>query len=149
MMRSQGALEGLSPSAIAEKTRASFHRVWALSFMVWTPIQAVNLYFVPVPFQPVVVSAVNVGWRTILSLLNHYHDYGSPRLERSPSGGLRAVENTSAPPHTWESERTHLRGRIRQLTTENSQLRRKVGELEEQHGAAARAGKAPRTAEPR
>ena len=67
-----GALEGLSPSQIAEKTRASFHRVWALSFMVWTPVQCVNLYFVPVPFQPIVVGAVNVGWKTTLSILNHY-----------------------------------------------------------------------------
>ena len=78
-------LEGLSPSEILEKTRASFHRAWALSFMVWTPVQAVNLYFVPVPFQPVIVAAVNVGWTTTLSILNHYHDYGSPRAERRPS----------------------------------------------------------------
>jgi len=81
-----GALEGLSVSEILEKTRASFHRAWALSFLVWTPVQAINLYFVPVPFQPTVVAAVNVGWKTTLSLLNHYHDYGSPR---SPNPALR------------------------------------------------------------
>jgi hypothetical protein len=51
-----GALEGLSVSEILEKTRASFHRAWALSFLVWTPVQAINLYFVPVPFQPTVVA---------------------------------------------------------------------------------------------
>ena len=39
---------------------------------VWTPVQAVNLYFVPLPFQPAVVAAVNVGWKTTLSILNHY-----------------------------------------------------------------------------
>ena len=34
-----GALEGLSASEIYEKTKASFHRAWALCFLVWTPVQ--------------------------------------------------------------------------------------------------------------
>ena len=55
-----GALEGLSAGEILEKTRASFHRAWALSFMVWTPVQLVNLHFVPLPVQPAVVATVNV-----------------------------------------------------------------------------------------
>ena len=95
-----GALEGLQPSEIVEKTKASFHRVWALSFLVWTPVQAVNLYFVPIAFQPTVVAAVNVGWKTILSLLNHYH-------VRHPRTDTRTHEHASTrgpyahdPPHT-------------------------------------------------
>jgi len=85
------SLEGLSGQEILEKTRASFHRAWALSFMVWTPVQAINLYFVPWHFQPVIVAGVNVGWATLLSLLNHYHDYGSPRVVPAP---LQAAEGT-------------------------------------------------------
>lgn len=40
----------------------------------------INLHYVPVHFQGVVVSVVNVGWKTTLSLLNHYVEYGSPKL---------------------------------------------------------------------
>ena len=34
---------------------------------------------ISVAFQAVVVSVVNVGWKTMLSLLNHTHSYGSPQ----------------------------------------------------------------------
>jgi len=145
-----GALEGLQPSEIVEKTKASFHRVWALSFLVWTPVQAVNLYFVPIAFQPTVVAAVNVGWKTILSLLNHYHDYGSPRSpnpatsqppadSQPPSqaaapdamgngrGGTAAVAAAGAA--TWEGERAQLRARIADLHAENRSLRLQLGQL--------------------
>ena len=79
-----GFLEGLTLSEIYEKTKASFHRAWALSILVWTPVQAVNLALVPVPFQPVVVAGVNVGWKTTLSLLNHYQCAPLPRAARLP-----------------------------------------------------------------
>jgi len=150
-------LEGLSPSEILEKTRASFHRAWALSFMVWTPVQAVNLYFVPVPFQPCIVAAVNVGWNTTLSLLNHYHDYGSPRVQAAPThegggdyasanaghrtvgngdsaqggaGSVAAVQAARAAEHAaWERERSQLRVRIAQLLAENKSLRLQLGQM--------------------
>lgn len=72
-----GLLEGLSPAEIVEKTRDSFYRAWGLGFLVWAPVQVINLHYVPVAFHAVVVSVVNVGWKTILSLLNHYNSYGS------------------------------------------------------------------------
>jgi len=90
-----GVLEGLSPSEILEKTRAAFHRAWALSFLVWMPVQTVNLHFVSPMIQPTVVALVNVGWKTTLSLLNHYHDHGSPRTvlaHTDPGVPLRAGE---------------------------------------------------------
>ena len=37
-----GALEGLSPRRIYEKTKESFHQAWALSLLVWTPVQCVR-----------------------------------------------------------------------------------------------------------
>ena len=58
-----GALEGLSPQKIFAKTKESFHQAWALSLLVWTPVQFLNFYFLPVHFQAAFVSAVNVGWK--------------------------------------------------------------------------------------
>ena len=145
-----GALEGLSPYEIIEKTKASFHRAWALSFLVWAPVQSVNLYFVPVHFQPLVVAGVNVGWKTTLSLLNHYHDYGSPRrFDSDQAGGPGAATATAqggaegaarrgggageggaaAAAAAWEHERAQLRTRISQLVAENKALRLQLGQL--------------------
>ena len=140
-----GALEGLSPMEIVEKTKASFHRAWALSFLVWAPVQSVNLYFVPVHFQPLVVAGVNVGWKTTLSLLNHYHDYGSPRsadvaaAQGAGEGGAPAREGggaaggggsaAAAAAAAWEHERSQLRTRISQLVAENKALRLQLGQL--------------------
>ena len=80
-----GALEGLSPRRIYEKTKESFHQAWALSLLVWTPVQCVNLFYVPAAWQPFVVSAVNVGWKSTLSLLNHYHARGDHAKEEAES----------------------------------------------------------------
>lgn len=147
-----GALEGLSVIEIYEKTKASFHRAWALSFLVWAPVQSINLYFVPMHFQPLVVAGVNVGWTTTLSLLNHYHDYGSPRRYDSETavsadGGsssssneldsaseARAAHERAA--KAWEAERTQLRVRISQLLADNKALRLQLGQL---HAAYANA----------
>lgn len=71
---SMGVLEGRPLLDVLEKAKAAFHRAWGLSLLVWTPVQLVNLSLVPPPYQPLVVSAVNVGWKTTLSLLNAMHD---------------------------------------------------------------------------
>ena len=90
-----GMLEGLSLQQIYEKTRASFHRAWALSLLVWTPVQLINLHFVPLPLQPCVVATVNVGWQTTLSILNHYHEYGGVAA-RAP-GSAPHADSAAAP----------------------------------------------------
>lgn len=77
-----GALEGRRPSAILEKTKESFERAWGLSVLVWAPVQLLNLHYVPLHFQPVLVSAVNVGWKATLSLLEHYQAYGPLHLRK-------------------------------------------------------------------
>jgi len=91
-----GMLEGLTLQQIYEKTRASFHRAWALSLLVWTPVQLINLHFVPLPLQPCVVATVNVGWQTTLSILNHYHEYG-PLTARRPSDGAEGAPQLPPP----------------------------------------------------
>jgi len=68
-----GLLEGRPLREIVEKAKASFHRAWGLSLLVWTPVQLLNLSLVPSFAQPAVVSAVNVGWKTTLSILNNMH----------------------------------------------------------------------------
>ena len=136
-----GVLEGLTLGQIYEKTRASFHRAWALSLLVWTPVQLLNLHFVPLPLQPCVVATVNVGWQTTLSVLNHYHEYGSQTLRR-PSDGAPpellpapvAIPARQPPPHYppqgWELERAQLRARIAQLLAENKTLRLQLGHMQ-------------------
>jgi len=51
-----GALEGRRPSDILGKTKESFERAWGLSVLVWAPVQLLNLHYVPLHFQPVLVS---------------------------------------------------------------------------------------------
>ena len=48
-----GALEGLSPSEIYARAKEKFHRAWALSIVVWSPVQFLNFCYVPPPLQPV------------------------------------------------------------------------------------------------
>lgn len=86
-----GLLEGKSAEQIYRKTKDSFHQAWALSLLVWTPVQCVNLFFVPVAWQPFVVSAVNVGWKSTLSLLNqHAHAAGPENAFDAALQELRA-----------------------------------------------------------
>ena len=68
-----GALEGLSPSEIYARAKEKFHRAWALSIVVWSPVQFLNFCYVPPPLQPALVAAVNVGWQATLSILNASH----------------------------------------------------------------------------
>ena len=110
-----GALEGLHPADILAKTKESFHQAWALSILVWVPVQVVNLGLVPIAYQAVVVSFVNVGWKTALSLLNHYDLYHVPppaTLQRSDSELHRHNAN--------------LESQVAALTAENEELRRKL-----------------------
>ena len=119
-----GALEGLAPAKIYEKTTQSFHQAWALSLLVWTPVQCVNLFYVPAAFQPAVVSAVNVGWKATLSLLNRSASRDDQRdassemalaVLRAENEGLRAelavlwAENESLRVQREVAEQTGLR----------------------------------------
>lgn len=123
-----GALEGLRPDLILQKTKDSFHQAWALSILVWTPVQFINLGFVPIAYQALVVSAVNVGWKTPLSLLNHYHLYHTPpaHLERRDSELRRS--------------NAALRERVADLWAENEELRARLDEVARREGASRRAG---------
>ena len=98
-----GLLEGLSLHQIYEKTRASFHRAWALSLLVWTPVQLLNLHFVPLPLQPCVVATVNVGWQTTLSILNHYHEYGHLARRASDAGADDSSASATPTPRSAAS----------------------------------------------
>ena len=62
---------------------------------MWAPVQSINLGVMVPAMQPAVVAGVNVGWQTTLSILNHYHDHGSPRR---PAGTTRTL--TWRMPHT-------------------------------------------------
>jgi hypothetical protein len=53
----------------------------------------VNLHYVPAHLNATVVSVVNVGWKTTLSLLNHYSNYGSPQTRTKAQ---QQVEQLSA-----------------------------------------------------
>ena len=81
---------------------------------MWTPVQCVNLFYVPAAYQPAVVSAVNVGWKSTLSLLNHYHD-------REAIGDDIAHEN-EVQLAVLRAENEGLRANIAILWAENERL---------------------------
>ena len=115
-----GLLEGLSFEKTFEKTKESFHQAWALSLLVWTPVQCVNLFYVPAAWQPFVVSAVNVGWKSTLSLLNQYHGGG----DRS-GGTTLAVEDLEREMGDLRVEMMGMRAQLTFLQAENDALRRR------------------------
>jgi len=124
-----GALEGLSPSAIFDKCIEKFHRAWALSIVVWTPVQLINLWYVPHSLQPVFVAAVNVGWKTVLSLLNSSHAAAAtavPTLDATANeaavGQLAAVELQHEVARLW-AENEELRERLAAAQEERSHRR--------------------------
>ena len=120
-----GLLEGLWPSEIFEKTKAAFHRAWALSLLVWTPVQLLNLSLVPPPLQPAVVSAVNVGWKATLSLLNAQHEARGDGLYRRDSQQLRAeLAAMHADKRDLEDEVRELREHLVVLWEESERLDR-------------------------
>ena len=117
-----GLLEGRSAQQILDKAKAAFHKAWALSLLVWTPVQLVNFTFIPAPFQPAVVAAVNVGWKTTLSLLNasphgatHAHT-----LRRTNSEALGALYRENVELH---AENLALWAENVELRLENEELR--------------------------
>lgn len=108
-----GALEGLHPVHILAKTKESFHQAWALSILVWVPVQVVNLGLVPIAYQAVLVSLVNVGWKTALSLLNHYDMYHAP-----PPATLQRTDSE------LHRHNANLESQVAALTAENEELRK-------------------------
>lgn len=101
-----GALEGLGPMQIYEHTRDNFHRAWALGFVVWAPVQMINLYFVPFTMQPTVVAMVNIGWKSTLSILNAQRE-----AQEHPESAMSQLAAA-------EAERDELRLEVRSLRRE-------------------------------
>ena len=125
-----GLLEGLAPSEIYKKTKDSFHRAWGLSLIVWTPIQVLNLSLVPTSLQPAVVSAVNVGWKATLSLLNAMHDTSEKEggaLRRRASA--QAQLNLEMDLASTQQALSASVGEVQTLRSENQSLKAEVTEL--------------------
>ena len=125
-----GLLEGLAPSEIYKKTKDSFHRAWGLSLIVWTPIQVLNLSLVPTSLQPAVVSAVNVGWKATLSLLNAMHDTsekegGALRRRASAQAQLNLEMDLASAQQALSASV----GEVQTLRSENQSLKAEVTEL--------------------
>ena len=90
-----GMLEGLSPSAVFDKTQRNFHAAWFYGVLLWGPVQSANFWLVPVPFQALVVNVVNAGWKTSLSVLYHSRDYGGKSSTENFTAAVR-VEGEAA-----------------------------------------------------
>ena len=104
-----GLMEGLSPAAVFEKTQRNFHAAWAYGVLLWGPVQTLNFWIVPVPYQALVVNVVNAGWKTFLSILYHCRDYGSTNKVAGISGGTAAA---SEAPAVLRAEAAALRAEV-------------------------------------
>jgi len=130
-----GLLEGQTLAKTFEKTKESFHRAWALSLLVWTPVQCVNLFYVPATWQPFVVSAVNVGWKSTLSLLNQHH----PARDHHPSANERHELEAVMELAELRADALALRAQLIFLQAENDALRRREQQRERRRGWFGRA----------
>lgn len=63
-------MQSLSPGKTADAVKKSFMAVFLMNQRVWIPGQFVNFACVPVELQVLYVNAVNVGWNTLLSMMN-------------------------------------------------------------------------------
>jgi len=128
-----GILEGLYPSQILEKTQASFHQAWALSLLIWTPVQCVNLYFVPAAFQAVVVAAVNVGWKATLSVINaHSGNKAEAQAHAAQAKQAAEADANIRDVNQLVDENRALVIHTDALVRENQELRKLVAQLKEE-----------------
>lgn len=134
-----GLLEGRSPRRIFERTKDQFYPAWALALLVWTPVQALNFSFVPLHYQAVFVSVVNVGWKSTLSILNAVHEEKATLHRRmssenlavgkpAASTGSQAV-GAGATGQTVTADVLRLQGEAKHLHVECEALRREAADL--------------------
>lgn len=70
-------LEGRTFDEAYSRMQRDFHDQWAYMAVFWVPVQCVNFTLIPAQFNGIFVMVMNVGWTTLLSMLNHSRDYGS------------------------------------------------------------------------
>ena len=64
-------LEGNSWEKTKSKLSDKFESTLKTSWMVWIPVQSVNLSIVPLQHRPLVIQVVALGWNTFLSHVNY------------------------------------------------------------------------------
>lgn len=68
-----GALELKKPREIADKLRDDFGHTFLVDCLFWTPLQALNFRYIPLPHQALFVNAACVLWNGALgSVVLHY-----------------------------------------------------------------------------
>jgi len=65
-----GVLEGRSFSDIRARLSQNFSKILTRQWMVFGPVQAINMTLVPVYARPPVMNLVGLGWSTYLSLVS-------------------------------------------------------------------------------
>lgn len=70
-------MEGRSLRESYLRCKRDFHDAWGYSMLFWVPAQAVNFSLLPPQHHALVVSVLNMMWKTFLSLLYHARDYGA------------------------------------------------------------------------
>ena len=71
------------------------------------PVQIINFYYVPLHFQTAFVSLFNAGWRSTLSIIDHYHNYGTSPHTPAPELYLAQEEELGrwhTPARAWCSK---------------------------------------------
>lgn len=124
-------LEGRSISEACVRMKRDFHDQWATMVVFWVPIQCVNFLCVPAHLNGVFVMVMNVGWTTLLSMLNHSRDYGAaPQAEVSVSKLATEYEETDL--STKKELELKLQTLRCQLTERRSQICDQLHDLKEQ-----------------
>jgi len=126
-------LEGRSFDEAYSRMQRDFHDSWAYMAVFWVPVQCVNFTFIPAQYNGIFVMVMNVGWTTLLSMLNHSRDYGSATGAVSTTQDFMA-ENDDVQKDALarrESE-VKLQALRHQLAERRSQIIDQLRELEEQ-----------------
>eukprot|EP00965_Chrysotila_dentata_P040602 1346797-Pleurochrysis_carterae.AAC.2 len=115
------------------RTLDETERAWALSLLIWTPVQCVNLYFVPAAFQAVVVAAVNVGWKATLSVINaHSGNKAEAQAHAAQAKQAAEADANIRDVNQLVDENRALVIHTDALVRENQELRKLVAQLKEE-----------------
>lgn len=74
-----GAAEAGTVGEGVSRCRSSWRSVLLANWLVWMPVQALNFWLVPLPFQVLVTNVVGLGWSVALSAMSQKKGDKAPK----------------------------------------------------------------------